>query len=196
MLRSRPRRTRQYNTVTRFFPGFQIFYQKRELIIIRIDRFYRHAELVTDIPLALLRLHQRHGNTAAAVQSRCQFRCAAHQLRLPRQKISFFKTVAHALLKLRFQRGSTLDDTVWFIKKNAAALRQIIEKRNGFRIKIMKILFGSLQNFAFADPVADFLCRMADPCRFFCHHFVAELCALRFCLFFNRFHTARNRVLS
>ena len=195
MLRSRPRRTRQYNTVTRFFPGFQIFYQKRELIVIRINRFHRHTELVTDIPLALLRLHQRHGNTAAAVQSRCQFRRAAHQLRLPRQKISLFETVAHALLKLRFQRGGTLDDTVWFIEKNAAALRQIIEKRNGFRIKIVKILFGSLQNFAFADPVADFLCRMADPCRFFCHHFVAEFCALRFRLFFYSFYAARNRIL-
>ena len=34
MLRPRPRRTRQYNTVTRFFPGFQIFYQKRELIVV------------------------------------------------------------------------------------------------------------------------------------------------------------------
>ena len=34
-------------------------YQKRELIVIRIDRFHRHTEFVTDIPLALLRLHQR-----------------------------------------------------------------------------------------------------------------------------------------
>ena len=67
MLRPRPRRTRQYNTVTRFFPGFQIFYQKRELIVIRIDRFHRHTELIADVPLALLRLHQRYGNTAAAV---------------------------------------------------------------------------------------------------------------------------------
>ena len=195
MLRPRPRRTRQYNTVTRFFPGFQIFYQKRELIVIRINRFHRHTELVTDIPLALLRLHQRYGNTAAAVQSRCQFRCAAHQLRLPRQKISLFETVAHALLKLRFQRSGTLDDTVWFIEENAAVIRQIIEKRDRFRVKIVKILFGSLQNFAFSDLVADFLCCMADPCRFLCHHFIAEFCALHFRLFFYSFYAARNRIL-
>ena len=59
----------------------------------------------------------------------------------------------------------------------------------------MKILLHSLQNFALADLIADFLCRMADPCRFLCHHFVAEFCALRFRLFFYSFYTARNRIL-
>ena len=59
----------------------------------------------------------------------------------------------------------------------------------------MKILFGSLQNFTFSDLVADFLCRMADPCRFFCHHFVAEFCALRFRLFFYGFYAARDCIL-
>ena len=82
------------------------------------------------------------------------------------------------------------------IEENAAVLRQILKKRDGLRIKIMKILLRSLQNFALADLIADFLCRMADTRRFLRHHLVAELCALRFCLFFNRFHTARNRVLS
>ena len=195
MLRPRPRRTRQYNTVTRFFPGFQIFYQKRELIVIRIDRFHRHTEFVTDIPLALLRLHQRYGNTAAAVQFCHKLRRTAHQLRLSRQEVSLFETVAHALLKFCFQRIGTLDDAVRLIEENAAVLRQILKKRDGLRIKIMKILLRSLQNFALADLIADFLCRMADTRRFLRHHLVAELCALRFCLFFNRFHTARNRIL-
>ena len=195
MLRPRPRRTRQYNTVTRFFPGFQIFYQKRELIVIRIDRFHRHTEFVTDIPLALLRLHQRYGNTAAAVQFCHKLRRTAHQLRLSRQEVSLFKTVAHALLKFCFQRIGTLDDAVRLIEENAAVLRQILKKRDGLRIKIVKILLRSLQNFAFSDPVADFLCCTADPCRFLCHHFVAEFCALRFRLFFYSFYAARNRIL-
>ena len=195
MLRPRPRRTRQYNTVTRFFPGFQIFYQKRELIVIRIDRFHRHTELIADVPLALLRLHQRYGNTAAAVQFCHKLRRTAHQLRLSRQEVSLFETVAHALLKLCFQRIGTLDDAVRLIEENAAVLRQILKKRDGLRIKIMKILLRSLQNFAFSDPVADFLCCTAAPCRFLCHHFVAEFCALRFRLFFYSFYAARNRIL-
>ena len=67
--------------------------------------------------------------------------------------------MAHALLKFCFQRIDTLDDAVRLIEENAAVLRQILKKRDGLRIKIMKILLRSLQNFALADLIADFLCR-------------------------------------
>ena len=110
------------------FPGLQILDQHRELIVVRIDGFYRDRILSGNLPLVSLQIQQAERHAVSPVQSGAQRSHLVHQFRLTRQKIAFFKTMAHALTKFRRERIRTFQDPVRLVQKNTGILRKIVEK--------------------------------------------------------------------
>ena len=128
----------QHRPVALLFPVAQLLGQQFKAVVEAADGTHLQMKAVLDLIITAFGFHHTQRCTVETIQLHHHILIAVQQVQLSRQQIPLLQTSRHALPEFRLHRLGLLRQPVGLIQKYARVFfRKIIEKGNGFLIKII-----------------------------------------------------------